>query len=202
MQEICMTRSDGKVEARPMVIHIRLLKCFICYYKKEWQDLDIAPTEFDVYQWDNPSFSLYCRSDQSLMDIRAYDRKLGNVGSSSGNNINPIHGNVNPGKVHHAALDPVEVALQDWRRSAKRDKSQYEDMKDDKYFTSWNRGLVATARTHHTSFVLQEDYVPRDESESKVFHEMQAFMYSVFEVHLKTDKGKSLVSQYEDTYDA
>jgi hypothetical protein len=27
-------------------------------------------------------------------------------------------------------------------------------------------------------------------------------MYAVFEEHLKTSKGKSLVSQYEETYDA
>jgi HEPN domain-containing protein len=31
---------------------------------------------------------------------------------------------------------------------------------------------------------------------------MQIFMYAVFEVHLKTSKGKLLVSQYEETHDA
>jgi hypothetical protein len=35
-----------------------------------------------------------------------------------------------------------------------------------------------------------------------VFQEMQTFMYAVLEDHLKTDKGKSLVSQYETSQDA
>jgi hypothetical protein len=35
-----------------------------------------------------------------------------------------------------------------------------------------------------------------------VFHEMQTFMYAVLADHLKTDRGKSLVSQYEGTRDA
>jgi hypothetical protein len=35
-----------------------------------------------------------------------------------------------------------------------------------------------------------------------MFQEMQFFMYSVFEEKLKSDKGKSLVQDYEDTHDA
>jgi hypothetical protein len=31
---------------------------------------------------------------------------------------------------------------------------------------------------------------------------MQIFMYAVMEEHLQTDKGKSLVSQYEEDHDA
>jgi hypothetical protein len=31
---------------------------------------------------------------------------------------------------------------------------------------------------------------------------MQIFMYAVFEEHLKTSQGKSLVNQYEETHDA
>ena len=84
----------------------------------------------------------------------------------------------------------------------KRDKTHYEDLKDDKYFNSWNRGFVATAHMHHTHLVLDEDYVPLTEVEKMVFREMNTFMYAVLESHLKTDKGKSLVSQYEATRDA
>jgi hypothetical protein len=199
MQDIHTVKSDGKFEAKPMVIHIRLLKCFILYYRKECSELADALTEYQVRQWDTYAFSDYCRSTQCQIDMLSYGRNLGNSVALSGSNN---HNSGNTGKVQHAVLDPAEVALQDWRRSAKRDKSHYEDMKDDKFFTSWNRGLVATARTHHTSLVLRDDYVPRNQSEVQVFLEMQAFMYSVFEVHLKTDKGKSLVSQYEETYDA
>jgi hypothetical protein len=34
------------------------------------------------------------------------------------------------------------------------------------------------------------------------FKEMQIFIYAVLEEHLKTDKGKSLVSQFEQEHDA
>ena len=58
----------------------------------------------------------------------------------------------------------------------KRDKSHYEDLKDDKYFNSWNRGFAATARMHHTHLVLDETYSPNSEVEYAVFMEMQVFM--------------------------
>ena len=52
------------------------------------------------------------------------------------------------------------LTAQEFRRGIKRDKSHYEDLKDDKYFNSWNRGFVATARMHHTYFILDEKYCP------------------------------------------
>jgi hypothetical protein len=52
---------------------------------------------------------------------------------------------------------------------------------------------------HHTHLVLDENYVPQDDNEKAVFQEMQTFMYAVIADHLKTDKGKSLVSQYKGT---
>ena len=55
---------------------------------------------------------------------------------------------------------------------------------------------------HHTHLVLDEHYRPVNEDDKAVFHEIQTFMYAVFEEHLKTDKAKSLVSQYETTTDA
>ena len=55
---------------------------------------------------------------------------------------------------------------------------------------------------HHTHLVLDEGYYPKTDNERAVFKEMQTFMYAVLEDHLKTDKGKSLVSHYENTRDA
>ena len=55
---------------------------------------------------------------------------------------------------------------------------------------------------HHTHHVLDAMYVPQTDVDVAVFKEMQTFMYAVLEDHLKTDKGKSLVSHYEGTRDA
>jgi hypothetical protein len=83
-----------------------------------------------------------------------------------------------------------------------RDKAHFEKLKDDKYFNSWNRAFVATARIHHTDQIFNKKYVPKNDNEKVVFKEMQICMYAVFEEHLKTSKGKSLVNQYEETQDA
>jgi hypothetical protein len=66
----------------------------------------------------------------------------------------------------------------------------------------WTRGSVAMAFMHHTHHVLDEEYVLKTPAEIGLFQEMQPFMYAAFEEHLKTDTGKSLVSQYKVTRDA
>jgi hypothetical protein len=55
---------------------------------------------------------------------------------------------------------------------------------------------------HHTHLVLDETYVPKTDEEKSVFQEMQILMYAIMEQHLKTDKGKLLVSKYEVNNDA
>jgi hypothetical protein len=68
------------------------------------------------------------------------------------------------------------LTVQEFCRGVKRDKAQYENLKDDKYFNSWNRGFVATARMHHTDLVFNEKYVPKNDDEKVVFKEMQIFI--------------------------
>jgi hypothetical protein len=62
--------------------------------------------------------------------------------------------------------------------------------------------FVATAHMHHTHLVLDEGYRPSNYVDVAVFKEMQTFMYAVLQTHLQTDKGKSLVSQFEAARDA
>jgi hypothetical protein len=50
---------------------------------------------------------------------------------------------------------------------------------------------------HHTQLVLDKNYIPTTANYIAIFREIQTFMYAVLEEHLKTDKGKSLVSQFE-----
>jgi hypothetical protein len=94
------------------------------------------------------------------------------------------------------------LTAQELCRGEKRDKTHYAYLKDDKYFSTWNRGFVATAHMHHTQCVLDEWYVPTSDVDFAVLKKMQTFMYAVFEDNLKTGKGKALVSQFELTCDA
>jgi hypothetical protein len=99
------------------------------------------------------------------------------------------------------ATATYDLTALEFRKGVRRDKTHYTDLKDDKYFTTCNCGFVATAHMHHTHQVLDEVYVPISETEVSVFKEQQTFMYAVLEEHLKSDKGKSLVSQFEATRD-
>jgi hypothetical protein len=55
------------------------------------------------------------------------------------------------------------MTVQEFCRGVKHDKTQYEDLKDDKYFNLWNCGFVATAHMHHTHHVLDENYTPKND---------------------------------------
>jgi hypothetical protein len=67
---------------------------------------------------------------------------------------------------------PDTLTAQEFRCGVKRDKTHYDDLKDDKYFNSWNRGFVATAHMHHTHLMLDESYIPRTAVEIKTFKEI------------------------------
>jgi hypothetical protein len=103
---------------------------------------------------------------------------------------------VNPAKSIGVAT-PVDVLMaQELCCGVKRDMTYYKELKEDKYFNSWNRGFIATAHVHYTHLVLDANYSPKNANDVALFKEMQLFMYAVLQEHLTTDKGKSLVSQF------
>jgi len=188
VKDFFTVRSDGHYKASPMLIHIRMMKAFLLYYKHKCRDLSCNLDEDDVLAITKREFYDYIGSDTYTMDLAT-----GGIGTKS------VRADSSTGGI----TDPLgSLTVQDFRRGVKRDKSHYDDLKDDKHFNVWNRGFVATAHMHHTDLVLQGDYAPRNDADAALFREMQTFMYAVMEEHLKSDKGKSLVSQYEATRDA
>ena len=56
---------------------------------------------------------------------------------------------------------------------------------------------------HGCEEILEGDYVPGyDDDSRELFHQMQYFMYSVFNKVLQSDRGKTLVRKYAPTLDA
>jgi hypothetical protein len=58
------------------------------------------------------------------------------------------------------------------------------------------------ARAQDLSDVLNPKYVPQTTPTYDLFWEKQKFLYAVLEGKVETAKGKSIIRQYESTYDA
>jgi hypothetical protein len=187
VKDFYTVRDDGKFKEKTMLIHLRKFKDFLLYYIQRGQDFHTTLSEDDVLDMTAEEFKSYCGSADFHADAT--------IGSS------PVPTNANT-RVHantNAVVDTPDLfTAQEFRR----DKAHYANLKEDKYFSTWNRGFVPTAYMHHTNKVLDEMYFPTSDIEMAVFMEMQTFMYAVLEEHLKTDKGKLLVSQFESTRDA
>jgi hypothetical protein len=87
-------------------------------------------------------------------------------------------------------------------RGVKRDKSHYKAFKLERYWDDWNRGFRATAKTHDMMEVLDSTYVPTNTDDIALLKAKQTFKYSVFEEHLQTGMGKTLVHTHELMSDA
>ena len=171
--------------AKPMLVHLCLFKCFLLYYKRQCRELFTTLSEDDVYySFNRTRFEEYCSSDNYNDNLMGVSKTVPASGHS---------GNV---------VAPGGMTVQEFRRGVKRDKSHYVDLKDNKYFTSWNRGFVATAYMHHTQHVLNKHYVPQTANKKEGFQEIQTRIFAVMEEKLKSVKGKLLISEYEDTCNA
>jgi glucose-6-phosphate 1-dehydrogenase len=58
------------------------------------------------------------------------------------------------------------------------------------------------ARAQGLSDVLNPKHVPQTTTAYDLFREKQKFLYAVLEAKVETVKGKSIIRQYESTYDA
>jgi hypothetical protein len=181
VDEFKTTNDDGSYRAKPLTFHLRKFKGFLLFYNRKCRELSTTLSSDDVLDITKTSFLDYCGSPAYHEDLEI---GLAQVTKTAA----------------HTNSDTLTAS--EFRRGVKRDKVHYSDLKEDKHFNVWNRGFVATTHMHHTHLILDEAYVPKTADEKGLFAEMQTFMYAVFEEKLKTDKGKSLVSQYESTRDA
>jgi hypothetical protein len=161
-----------------------------------------GPSEAEMVCWTPEEFKTYLTTKSFHDDHIEYcgprstsHPRASNIGGIQGGSRTPSSA---PGTTSGTSA----LTAQEFRRSVKRDIAHCPDLKDDKGFRIWNRGFVSKVKMHHTHLVLNEAYVPKTDEEKAVFQEMQIFMYAVMEEHLKTDKGKSLVSKYEVDNDA
>ena len=92
--------------------------------------------------------------------------------------------------------------VKDFKRGIKRNIGQFPSLKDDNTWDNWNRSTVAQARAQDIIEVLDPTYIPSTADDIQLFEEKQKFMYAVFEKTLLTDKGKALVRQNQQSFNA
>ena len=93
--------------------------------------------------------------------------------------------------------------LLDFKRGIKRDISAYPTLKDEKYYESFKRSVLVTARAHDWEEILQPTFRPREDADSlELFRLNNDFMYSVFNKCLLSDMGKTIVRKHIDNMNA
>ena len=96
---------------------------------------------------------------------------------------------------------PIE--LMGLKKGIKREIAAYPSLKDERYFDGFKRILFIVAKSHECNEVVYPSYTPDSEPEQqKLLEDKQTFMFSVFNVDLQTDMGKTLVRRLFDTTDA
>ena len=114
--------------------------------------------------------------------------------------INPTIGTTGNGT--KIGSNNLNSELQNFIKGVKRDKTQYQEIKDERHFDNWQRSFLATVRSHRIENVFNSTYVPSTPEEKLLFQEQLKFAYTVLDATLKTDMGKALVRKYEYTFDA
>ena len=101
------------------------------------------------------------------------------------------------------SLPSCSSQLLNFKRGIKRDISVYPSLKDEKYYESFKRSVLVTARAHDCEEILQPTFRPRGDADSlELFRLKNDFMYSVFNKCLLSDIGKTIVRKHLDNMNA
>jgi hypothetical protein len=135
-------------------MHLRLFKGFLLYNRRRCNYFSMTLDEHDVMNLImKKPFENYMISAELCEDLAACESPL----------------KPPPPNVSNVVTAKEGLTVQEFRRGTKRVKAHYEDLKDDKFFNTWNRGLIATACKHQTDLVLDEKYIPKTDAEKELF---------------------------------
>jgi hypothetical protein len=164
-----------------------LLRCFLHYVLN--CSLEGQPI---VDQWDKitqEEFDLF-RINPKYM-VRLTSTAFSLPASLAPNSTTPVSSSSNP-------YSPAEL----FKRGIKRDPTLFPTLKDEKFNDNWHRSFANQARAQDVSEVLDPNFVPLTETAKELFIEKQKYVYAVLESKVLTDMGKSIVRDFEDSYDA
>ena len=93
-----------------------------------------------------------------------------------------------------------QITLNNFKTGMKRDASAVPIFKNDLYYDTFQRSLLATIKAQRIYDVADPDFFDPDDGDhydKQLFLEKQSFMYSVLVTSLQTDKGRELVKEFE-----
>ena len=93
--------------------------------------------------------------------------------------------------------------VMNFKRGIKRDISAYPTLKDEKYYESFKRSVLVTARVHDCEEIIQPTFRTRGDAVClELFSLKNDFMYSVFNKCILSDMGKTIVRKHLDNMNA
>ena len=98
-----------------------------------------------------------------------------------------------------AAPSPPSCSSQllNFKRGIKRDISAYPTLTNEKYYESFKRSVLVTARAHDCEEIIQPTLRPSGDADSLEFFRLKNdFMYSVFNKCLLSHMGKTIVRKH------
>ena len=97
--------------------------------------------------------------------------------------------------IEHRPIPNINQKLISFKKGIKREETTSPTLKDKRYFDGFSRSLYMTTKSHEYEQVLDSDYTPRN-AVKDLFEAKQIFMFSLFDKHLLTDMGKTIVRKY------
>ena len=97
---------------------------------------------------------------------------------------------------------PAPTPAENFKRGIKRDTSVFPTLKDEKFHDLWHRSFANQARAQDVSDVIDASYVPTTPEDIALFTEKQKYLYAVLETKVLTDRGKAIIRDHENDFDA
>ena len=132
--------------------------------------------------------------------VNITQKKFNSFWISSANNNSPIV--VAPVPLSSVCPPPIVDLVKEFKHGIKRDPVQFSTVKDGTAWDNWNQSTIAQAQAQDIIEVLDSNYIATTVEDTQLFDEKQKFMYAVFEKTLLTGKGKALVHQHQQFFDA
>ena len=176
---LCHYKETAEAEETKLMLNTPLKELYNHY--RYIQPL-ILESEFDYY---DDEFDYPCDQGNWLLQTRGKYMKL---------------------VIYHSSTATVprntsNQQLVSFRKGIKREETAYPTLKGERYFDSSSRSLYISAKSHECQDVFDREYTPSS-SENELFEAKQVFMFSVWDKHLLTDMGKTLVRKNVHTTDA